>query len=292
MCGYVCVCMCAAFVQNDGEGRLSKLQASFFTAKFGDDAVRIRSSKPTNKMEKKLRRAMKDNFANDAAVLKYILTDVMDPGKNGQFKYNLANNDDEDKAAEEGASQPEGYEWTETCPVPGCGSAQVVPSLHVCENHTQHEQLERFQQNWAVVELLRSQECLRHILNVFSTADHEAHGYAIRVIWCLFRGTYNRKGAADQFSQYLSIYCSGPKFNKETKNALLALLLSDPEEVPAKLEERAIMFFIPVKQWFTWRALFECLKESDFSIRKQALQVGQGACVCGVCVCVRVCVFA
>ncbi len=142
----------------------------------------------------------------------------------------------------------------------------------MCENHTQHEQLEEFQSNYNVVQLLRTSECLRHILNVFSTNDHVAHGLAIRVMWCLFRGIYRRKNASDQFTQYLSIYCSGAKFNIDTKNALLALLLSNPEEVPSKLAEREIVFFIPVKQWFVWRALLGCLKDSDFSIRKQALQ--------------------
>jgi len=56
---------------------ITPLQESFFKAKYGDQAIRIRSD-PKTKEEQKLSTLMKTDFKTDAHVLRSMLTDVMD----------------------------------------------------------------------------------------------------------------------------------------------------------------------------------------------------------------------
>jgi hypothetical protein len=110
------------------------------------------------------------------------------------------------------------------------------------------------------------------LCGVFLVADRTAHGLAVRILWCLFRGTKTKAEAAPQFAQWMEIHCSGLKFNLEIKNALLAILLQTPAKVVEQMDKLTVSFYMPVHNPSTWQALLYALKASDFATRKAALE--------------------
>jgi len=88
----------------------------------------------------------------------------------------------------------------------------------------------------------------------------------------IFRGVSpNRALAAEQFAQYAYFYCNGTKFSMEVKAALFSLLLSvsptvEVDKVPT------ITFYLPIMHHESWQAIFNCMQESDFEVRKSALE--------------------
>src|SRR4051794_15489467 len=105
----------------------------------------------------------------------------------------------------------------------------------------------------------------------------QAHGYAVRVMWCVFRGIYGQAEAASQFAgqlipflaprpdsfftrfssvsavllsascaAYVDIHASAAKFNMEIKNALLCILLLTPAKMLTQQDKLTISFYMPV----------------------------------------------
>jgi hypothetical protein len=123
-----------------------------------------------------------------------------------------------------------------------------------------------------IMDMLNSKEFIRHVCGVFVLPDKTAHGHAVRLLWCLFRGIMNKADAAKEFAQFMEIHCSGLKFNLEIKNALLAILLQTPAKVVESTDKLTVSFYMPVHNPSTWQALLNSLKTSDFATRKAALE--------------------
>ncbi len=78
--GCVCVIDPVPSYPTQPADKLSALQELFFRAKFGPDAIKIRSQ-PDGDAERKQADAMRQDFKTDGAILRYLLTEIMDPAK-------------------------------------------------------------------------------------------------------------------------------------------------------------------------------------------------------------------
>lgn len=126
-----------------------------------------------------------------------------------------------------------------------------------------------------VVDVVNSapQEFLRRLKTIFTSQNEDAHGLAVRVLWCIYFGSLSPRDALREFSKTLEVELPG-KTSKAVKTTLIDIMLSEPKDVTKKLtnEELKINFFVKIKSEYMWDPLLLSLHQSDMDIRNLALK--------------------
>eukprot|EP00808_Paulinella_micropora_P016283 g16184.t1 len=285
--------------------RLTPLQFLYAKARFAG-GIHTKTIPP--EQETQIFQAMREHFPTDGHVLKWLLDNTMHPDK-GVFVWDVRsdkqladqNAQGEHKGVAEGESETPGGERSrhasgvegagETgnpeqktdkppCRVPSCKNAMFWNSagqqLQLCVAHLNDMQCTRGKDaqptlNDHLIDMLRSPDFRRCLLKVFEKPDSTTHGLAVRLLWTLFRGLYDREEAQDQMRAYTSIHCSGPRFTPDISIALLNLILTEPRQIHENVE-LTVAFYMPVVNKSVWSALFGCMSKCDFETRKITLE--------------------
>jgi len=94
----------------------------------------------------------------------------------------------------------------------------------------------------------------------------------VKVLWVLFRGICpTRESASEQFNNNVNFYCQGQRFSNNIRHALFTLLISDkPTQNVEKVN--TISFYLPGVNHQAWGPIFHCMQESEFEVRRGALE--------------------
>jgi hypothetical protein len=276
--------------------KLSALQLLYAKARF---AGGIGTKVIPEESEGKIFVAMKEHFPTDGHVLKWLLDNTMHPDpEKGVFVWDtrsdkeLAEQDEKGSdgaspgapGSDPGASPPSpiagGGSESEQCRVITCKNNVFYNSkgqqLRLCCAHLNDMNYTRGKNaqptlNDHLIAMLRSPDFLRNLLKVFEKPNRTTHGLAVRLLWTLFRGIYDRKEAENQFKAYTIIHCCDTRFTPDISIAMLNLILTEPERIHANVE-LTVAFYMPVINKSVWAALFGCMKESSFETRKTTLE--------------------